>query len=132
MARFPKVVGLAVFFLAQVAGGTPPAQLSLAEYLDQVRVNNLGVRSAKEASQGANERGREADLLYAPSLFAEASYLNDRKPTLNPNVYGIQTVGSLYKLGVSQQTSFGMRARLTTEVDYVSVRGASSQALPTP
>ena len=53
--------------------------LDLKTFLDQVRKQNQAVQGSALASEGAKERGDEADLLYTTQVFANLNAVYDQK-----------------------------------------------------
>lgn len=96
--------------LALVTTGKAAEKLVLDQYLSQVRNRNDGVRASIEGSQGAELRADgEAGLIYTPTLDGGFQYTNDQKPS--PFFPLRRTINRTFELGVSQETSFGLRAR---------------------
>jgi outer membrane protein TolC len=94
--------------------------LTLGEYLDQVQGSNLTAQGSNEQREGAKGRSREADLIFSPSLFANAQVENDQKlPTIPvPGFdYNFEDTRN-YSLGVSETTSFGLQGKLYYALDY--------------
>jgi hypothetical protein len=99
------------------------AELSLDDYLAQVRGDNKGVKSAQLLQSGAADFSNEASLLLTPTLFGDFHYLDDRKPTVNPSFQGDRTVWHSYQLGVSQLTSFGLEGKLSYNILQTEIFG---------
>lgn len=95
--------------------------LGLDAYLSQVSSGNRTLRAAKETSEGADLRSAEATLAYSPIFSAEFQRLNEHKTnSLFPSAYE-KFDSNYYNLGISQQTSFGLKAKLSytlTSYDY--------------
>lgn len=133
--KITVVVEIAVL-LTLIAGAVSQAaeagKIPLDAFLAQVRANALSVKASREASLGASERAKEAELLFAPQLFAESQFLSDKKQQISPATMGTEQRGSLYRLGIQQQTRYGLKAKLQTEVGSVNVIGASPGLLQNP
>jgi outer membrane protein TolC len=106
--------------------------LTLSDFLSQVKEKHLGYQASQLVSQGAMERSQEGELLTSPQLFSNVSYLDDQKPTNNPAFLGRRTVYENYTLGVAQQTSFGLSARLSYKVTRTELFGVNSAFVPLP
>lgn len=105
--------------LSAIASGAE--SLSLDAYLSQVEKGNQNLQSAREASEGAGLRASESALMYSPTLFAEAQWVNDHETNAMFQVYDKYRSDS-YTLGVMQQTPFGLQAKLSynlMNVDYI-------------
>lgn len=98
------------------------SSLSMETFLSQVASENRDVRAAREASEGAGLRSSEATLVYSPILSAEFQRLNEGKTnSLFPTAYD-KFYNDTYTLGISQQTSFGLKGKLSytlASYDYV-------------
>lgn len=90
--------------------------LSLQEYLDQVVKNHEGLQGSLMARDGAALHSKDGELLVAPTAFANISLSHDQK--VDPLFRTSETVRNEYSLGVSQQTTFGLLARLYYTYDY--------------
>lgn len=108
------------------------APFTLEQYLTEVRQKHDGVRALKETSEAAELRVDEATLLTSPSLFANVQWLDDKKPTNNPAFQGTRTGYQGYSLGVAKQFSFGLSAKLSYNLNYTQIDGATPTFLPTP
>lgn len=114
IARSTKVKVLTIFVLGLVAFGrsTFAAPLSLQDYLEQVKAQNKGVKSSILSSQANELLAPEAQLLLAPTVFANIQVINDAK--LNAPLFVIydSQLTKTFSLGVSQLTTFGLSAKL--------------------
>lgn len=91
--------------------------LTLDDYLLQVEGKNENFVSSKELSQGAQLTVVEGDLMYSPTLYAEASWKDDRfRNALFPSAYS-SFINNYYTVGVRQKTSFGLTAGLSYVVN---------------
>ncbi|MCM2322393.1 MAG: TolC family protein [Oligoflexia bacterium] len=120
-----------LLLLVALQGSTAAASvpvLNLEHYLGQVREKNLAVTASLQASEGAKARSGEGALLLAPTFFATAQTANDGKPTLNPALQGNRTLNTAGSIGVSQQTSFGLTAKLSYNASFTDIQG--SQMIP--
>lgn len=114
---------LSLFILTSLGAshalGAPPASspasgttsLSLEQYLAEVREGHQAVQASIRSSRGALGRSEEADLVTSPNLFADIRWADDQKR--NP-LFGLnRSQTQSYSLGVSQQTGFGLQAKLS-------------------
>lgn len=106
-------------------------QLSLDEYLSQVRARNEGVRSAIEGSRGAFERKEEGSLLFSPSAFANASVYSDQQQKTS-TAMGTQTDSNSLSSGISKITRWGLQSRLYYNISDVSILGANPAFVTVP
>lgn len=107
--------------------------LGLDAYLGQVEGDNQSIRAAREASEGAGLRASEGKLVYSPMLSAEIQRLDDHKlNALFPGAYE-KIYSDLMTVGLSQQTSFGMQAKVSytlTSFHYVGSQPQFWEGLP--
>lgn len=90
--------------------------LSLDNYLWQVKAFHLGLQGALQARDGALLHSKDGELLVTPTLFANVSLSNDHK--VDPLFGTNQTIRDEYSFGISQQTTFGLLARVYYTYDY--------------
>ncbi|MNL06188.1 Outer membrane efflux protein [compost metagenome] len=115
----------AILSLAVGFGSTQAHALTLNEYLESVKNQNLSYKGTTQQSEGAELLSREADLFFTPQLFAEANVGHNGKPN-TPQMYD-RVRSQSYLLGVSQQFSFGLQSRLYYSMgrsEFVNASGA--------
>lgn len=105
--------------------GSSASALTLNEYLDQVKGQSKAYQGSSNQQEGSYLKSREADLIFTPQLFAEANVGHDSKTPSPPIMIYDKVESGLYKLGVSQQFSFGLQARLYYELDKTNFVGAN-------
>lgn len=114
-------------------GSSSNAQiLTLEQYLNEVKTKHDGLRAALALGEGARLRADEGALLTFPTIFANVQIADDKKPTANPAFSGNETAFQGYSFGVSEQTNFGLSAKLSYTVNYTRVTGANPAFLPIP
>jgi outer membrane protein TolC len=98
---------------------------SLDSYLQDVRSKNQSFNGNQSLKSGARGRSREADLLFTPSVFANAQYGDDAKPSTIPipgfSYDSIETQN--YSLGINENTNFGLQAKVYYALDYTNYLG---------
>lgn len=85
-------------------------ELTLEQYLDQVREGHQGLRAATLSHRSAVTRGDEEEIMTSPMIFANAQWADDKRQNLFfrfPEVRQDQ-----YQLGIQQQTSFGLSHKI--------------------
>lgn len=127
----PNLIKLSLLLMLTQAVGAL-AITPLSEYLNQVRQKHLGLQASQLTSQGALERAQEGHLLTSPSVFSNMAYLDDQKPTNNPAFLGNRTVYQNYTIGVAEQTSFGLTAKLSYNVARTELYGVNQAFVPLP
>lgn len=103
--------------------------LSLMEFIDQVKQKNEGFKGAKLKSEGASDRIGEADLLTSPQFFFDLKWADDQAQPTNP-ASGSRTLFHQYQVGLQQQTSFGLLGKLYYDAKYTDVTNPSSAVMP--
>ncbi len=130
-SKFPLI--LPILFISANAFS---ATLTLEKYLDQVDGKNQNVISARQTSEGSSLSVKEAELMYAPNLFAQAEWDDDffRNATF-PEAYR-SFFEDNYTIGVKELTPYGLNFSVSyllshqgylQAVDFVS--GAVSDRL---
>ncbi len=115
--------GAQVFLCGVLLSASAASALSLSEYLEQVKGESTAYKGATEQAGGAELKSREADLFFAPKLFAEARMGHDGKPA-NPKFYD-EVKSQYYSLGVSQQFRFGLQTKLSYDLTRTEFDGLS-------
>lgn len=105
-------------------------KIGLDDYLKQVRGNNQAYVGAVKASEALKSQAVEGDAIFSPIFFASAFWNSDSRKTNAPSFQGTKTNYDVYTLGIGKVTSFGLDARLSYNVFYTSISGASPAALP--
>lgn len=104
--------------------------LSLGDYLQQVAAKNGTYQSALAAGQGHLLRSVEGEDLFAPTLIMSGLLTSDGRTTNNTQFQGTKTQFNSYSLGISQNTKFGTKARLTYNLNYTEITGVNSLYVP--
>jgi outer membrane protein TolC len=106
--------------------------LTLDDYLSQVEGQNQNLVSAKETAQGAQLSVAEGSLIYSPTLFAEASWTDDKfRNALFPSAYTSFT-NNTYTVGIRQQTGFGLAGAVSYDLNKLGYLGAITPPATTP
>lgn len=98
--------------------------LSLEQYLSQVRKQHQGLVASVEIREAARERSGEGSLLLSPTLVGNFLLGSDAKETASTAMYGDKTLARSYTLGIAQQTSFGLSAKLGYSLAYTNLQNA--------
>lgn len=104
--------------------------LGLTDYLQQVQRNNPAYKAAVESTEGARLRKKEGSLLVMPTLLLQASQSVEEKDTLTPTINGTKSEYTNYKASISQNTTFGLNAKITYDQMYRDTKGADSTFIP--
>jgi outer membrane protein TolC len=111
---------------SRLSGAQEGAPMSLSDFLTQVRSGNGGVRGAADASLAQKDRSGEGSLLVMPTAFATFEYSHDGKPQVVPiSSYSFEDTWQ-YSIGVSQTTTFGLTAKLSTNLYTLNYSNPSS------
>ncbi len=122
--------------IAALTAGSVLAQekteLSLEQYLSQVRQENLGARSSTLGSEAGFLRSDEGDLITAWTPFFNASFGVDERETVVTAFQGTSTSTNSYSLGIRKLTDFGLQTSLYYGLVYQNVEGVNPQFVPDP
>jgi len=101
---------LGILFLAVQAQSAEVYQAD--QFMKDVRANNLEVKSAMQAAEGAKKRAEESDLITSPQFFTQAQAGADSKLPILAffNYDRLETQG--VSLGVSQLTTYGQQIKV--------------------
>ncbi|HAR42177.1 MAG TPA: hypothetical protein DCS07_06040 [Bdellovibrionales bacterium] len=106
------------------------SSLSVSEFLSQVQQNNPAIQGAWESSVAAFSRSSddasEAALLTSPALLGNAQLASDQKLSNTPLVTYDKAHANAYSLGLGWQTSFGLQAKVTYNLNYYSFKNVST------
>lgn len=105
------------------------AQISLNDFLAQVKKGHQGFQSSQKTVEGTELRAEESKLSTRPSLLGTAQLMKDKRETGSP-LTGDEISGNSYSLGIKQTTSFGLEAKLLYNQNYLSMPGASTAFVP--
>jgi len=101
------------------------AELTLKDYINQVKTQNQGYRATQIAQDGFWYRESEGSIDFMPSLIGGASYSDDKKQQSSP-LYGTQTISQNAYLGVQTKLRTGTNLSLTYNTTYAQVNGSTS------
>ncbi len=105
--------------------------LSLEQYLSQVREKHEGIQSATLSAEAAKKRAPESDLPLAWTLFSSVEQRNDHQTPLT--LFFLQNNSTTYSLGLTKLTSFGLQARVATNAKkftYIGLPPAYAAIIP--
>lgn len=117
-----KPITLSLLFSLSIA---PSYAMTLEEYLNQVSLNNEGVRGARLGEEAKELRLSESTLFYKPSFFLTGEYSDDKRPTNAPTFMGTQTIRNTLRAGLSQNFSTGTKASISYNIYKTEINGAS-------
>lgn len=120
--RMLQLLVVGTFSLSAIPAAKAAETLELKQYLQMVGEKHDGIRAAKESSEGAKMRADEGGLPLQPQAFSTLTYLNDRKEPASP-YSGYQTRAWNWVAGVSQQTDFGLQAKLSYNLSHSNISG---------
>ena len=104
-----RLVSLVLLLSVQLASAET---LTLEQYLEQVKSHNPDARAAIENIASMQSRLNEADIPITPEGYAGYFLSDDKKPTSVPFFMGTETRIEQLRLGVRDQTDFGLGANL--------------------
>jgi outer membrane protein TolC len=87
-------------------------EISVDEFLKEVRTKNQAVAGALLSSEGSQARSKEGEMMTTTALFAEAEFASDAKlPVIAITSYD-RIEQHKYSLGLKKAFSFGLEAKL--------------------
>ena len=99
--------------------------LTIDNYVDQVTKQNQGYMATQKGMEAGQSKSTEGELALSYMLFSNLQYLNDKRPSNLAFITGDRNAVSTYSLGFSKQTSFGVKAALSYNVNYFYLHGAN-------
>ena len=108
---------LALFFSSLSRADGP---LELPAFLAQVREKHQGVQAATETAAGALGHAGDSRLPLKPYAFASAQLQSDGRLPQLPLFSYDRIVTNAYSLGVGENTSFGLQAKVSYNLLYTS------------
>lgn len=117
--------------LLAVIASEPVSALTLSEYLEQVKSQNPGAKAAVETVATMKLRLNEADGQFSPEFYSEYHLFDDRSEPTNP-LSPIETRGHKWRVGVRDQTMFGLQADAYFGSTRTNLLGVSPQFFKTP
>lgn len=106
--------------------------LTLQQFLEQVKTGNDGYKASKSLENAAPDKAVDADMVYAPNLFATLQSAIDKKEVQPVSQRGSETDYSSAQIGVSKLTSFGTALRAYYSASHTKIKGTSPQFVPEP
>lgn len=100
-------------------------ELSLNNYLEQVRVYNCRLKSSELTARGAHQRIGEGKLLTRPRLFAEGQYVTNSYNSAWSPIAGTSDQLQSYQVGLSQMTPYGVQGKLYYNYQKQNLHGVS-------
>lgn len=100
--------------------------LTIDQYLDQVKQQNMSYRSSEQTMKASNLQKREADLFFKPQFFFNAQKGYDSKLPNPPFLVFDQVRVERYNAGISQEFSFGMEAKLSYDLQKNEYKGLTA------
>ena len=133
LRSFAKIVFvLAALLISTNSYAQDSKPLSLSEYLEQVKGNNLNYRASNQQSESSELLKKKADLVTAINLFglAQTSFYqqNSAAQILRYTQYYNQT----YQLGFTQTSSFGLSTKLYYVMNKYTYKNFNTSNFPNP
>ncbi len=105
--------------------------LTIDNFLTQVQANHAGFKASQTAQEGADLRSKGAALLTLPQLELTAQTGVDERPPSNIAL-GDYKSSQAAQIAISEQTSFGTKAKLKYDWMFQNTEHASGSFLPVP
>jgi outer membrane protein TolC len=106
------------------------AELSLEEFLNQVREKNQSLVASRMIVEGVDLRKDEGKLVFRPSLFAQAQAAVDKKPVSNTATQGDRVDNEFATVGILQQFDFGLKGQLSYGLSHTKIYNAGQTFIP--
>ncbi len=118
------------FYLFAPTFAMAGSNLNLDQFLEQVSSTHDGLKASKAISKAATMRTDESKLLTRPRLTAQFQNTIDERPQIQPAFQGNRTIDQLYRIGIEEQTTFGLAAKLSYQFNYRQIDGANPNFIP--
>lgn len=105
-----------IIFIALGLLSTGLSAMTVEEYLNLVQQNNEIYQGSLKQFEGAALLEREGDTLFTPQLYADFLRSDDAKPMSPPQMVLDTMKTNKYEIGLSQEFSFGVTAKLGYEL----------------
>jgi len=128
--KFISVAVLVFFALQPQLANCAP--LTLEQFLGEVQAGNDSYKSSKMTGEAAPDKAIDAEMAYAPTIFANAQNAIDKKELKPASQRGTETDYASAQFGVSKMTSFGTAAKLYYTASHTKIQGTSPQFIPEP
>jgi hypothetical protein len=106
--------------------------LSLADYLSQVKSGNDGIKASHAASAAATDKSADAEMVYAPTVFATMQSAIDKKQLMPAAQRGNETDYLSAQFGVSKLTPWGTAGKIYYNASQTKIHGTSKLYVPEP
>jgi outer membrane protein TolC len=106
------------------------ADLTLEQYLNQVREKNQAVIASTMIVEGTASRQDEGRLIFRPSIFAQGQMAVDKKHVANQATQGNRVDNEFVTAGLMQQFDFGMKGQLSYSVIHTKIYNAGANFVP--
>lgn len=106
------------------------AELSLEQFLTQVKEKNQAILASDMIVQGSASRQDEGRLIFRPSIFAQAQIAVDKKHVTNQATQGNRVDNEFVTAGLIQQFGFGMKGQLSYSVVHTEIYNAGASFVP--
>jgi len=104
--------------------------VTIDQYLDQVKKQNMSYQAAEKQDKGAALQKREADLFFTPQFFFNAQAGYDSKLPSPPFMVFDQVRQENMTAGISQEFSFGVEAKLSYSIIRHQYKGLNMGSGP--
>ena len=127
---YSRIIGMPIALL--VATQATAGALTVQTFLDQVRAGNDTYKSSVSAGEAAPNKAADAEMVYAPSVFATIQSAVDKKELKPASQRGSETDFNSGQIGISKLSSFGTAAKIYYNGSQTTLRGTSPNFIPQP
>lgn len=105
-------------------------ELSLEQFLAQVREKNQSIVASTMIVEATGERADEGKLIFRPSIFAQGQMAIDKKPVANQATQGNRVDNEFVTAGLMQQFDFGLKGQLSYNIMHTKIYNAGATFVP--
>lgn len=106
--------------------------VTVDQYLDQVKKQNMSFQASEKQMSGSSLLKRESDLFFKPQFFLNLQKGYDSKLPSPPFLVFDRVSTQRYGAGISQEFSFGVETRLSYDLIQSDYKGLSFNTVSNP
>ena len=130
MQNFLRRIFFSIFLI--LISTQPSYSLSLPEYLEQVKGQNLSYTAANKQAESAELLKKKADLVTAINLFGSAQTGFNQPSQAAQILRYNELYNQNYQIGLSQTASFGLTSKLYYSINKYTYKNFNTSNFPNP
>lgn len=123
-----RILCTAVLLLGSVSAQA--GALTLSQYLENIKVQSPAARSYISNIEALKVKIRQSELLTTPEGYAQYNVFDDRRPQVAPQFAASRTDGYNWRVGVRQNSTFGLSGNLYFDSNRITLYGVSPAFFP--